>query len=269
MLGLGFGVIEDAAIPVAVFELDAGLSASYGGSGQTFAHIVTAPADESAQTAYDFYRGATSGSEGSDPTFNGSAGANSANEYFSFDGGDYLTLAGSNTTFINSLHKENAAFTWYGFLKTGDLTAGSGYFGTISTGGASIIGISIDSNGSGQFILTVNKADGSQALNPVTSGGFLSANTKYMLAVSYDEASGAGLFYRDGASGKGVVAITGAYSSPGTASATYTAQMMALGNAGSPAPSGSRLWRTGMFNRALTEAQLDALFERHKAKLGL
>ncbi len=121
MLGIGFGAIEDAAIPVAVFELDAGLSASYNGTGQTWANIVTAPADGSGQTAYDFYRGATSGSEGSDRTFNGSAGANSANEYFSFDGGDYLTLVGFNTTFIHSMHKENAAFTWYGLLRTGSV----------------------------------------------------------------------------------------------------------------------------------------------------
>jgi hypothetical protein len=35
-----------------------------------------------------------------------------------------------------------------------------------------------------------------------------------------------------------------------------------------PVSTGFQIWRTGMFNRALTEAQLDTLFERHKSKLG-
>ena len=137
MLGLGFGAIEDAAIPVAVFELDAGLSASYGGSGETFANIVTAPADGEGQTEYDFYRGVDADAESDSPTFNGSAGANSANEYFSFDGGDYLTLAGLNTAFIHSLHKEDAAFTWYGFLRMGLVDDSEVYFGTNRVGAAS------------------------------------------------------------------------------------------------------------------------------------
>jgi hypothetical protein len=46
-------------------------------------------------------------------------------------------------------------------------------------------------------------------------------------------------------------------------------QFMAGGDGILPAQANSRLWRTGMFNRALSEAQLDALFERYKSKLGL
>lgn len=90
-------------IASAVFELDATKSDSYSGSGTTWANRVLVPADGSAQTAYDFYRGdgATSTTY---PTFNGSAG--SAAAYWSFDGGDYFGLkSGSNTAFFNALHK--------------------------------------------------------------------------------------------------------------------------------------------------------------------
>ena len=189
MLGLGFGAAGDTGIPKAVFELDAGLSASYSGSGQTWANIVTAPADGSGQTAYDFYRGATNGSEGSDPTFNGSAGANSANEYFSFDGGDYLTLVGSNTTFLNSLHKENAVFTWYGFLRTPTSTGNANLFGT-NAQSSSNIGIHINISTGGTLQLLVASGGGA-SLNITTPSSFFADNTNSFLAVSYNEALGA------------------------------------------------------------------------------
>jgi hypothetical protein len=250
-----------------VFELDAGLSASYGGSGQTWANIVTAPADGSGQTAYDFYRGATSGSEGSDPTFNGSAGANSTNEYFSFDGGDYLTLAAGNTTFLNSLHKENAAFTWYGFLRTPtSLAANYGVFGTDANTSANVDVHCL--MGGDDLTLQIVTSSGA-ALNVNSGSGFLAAATNYLLAIAYNEATGAGLFYRKGAAGKAKTAISGSYASPSSAAATYGLQIGAGGNGANPLGNGARLWRTGMFNRALSEAQLDALFERYKSKLGL
>jgi hypothetical protein len=267
MLGLGFGVIEDAAIPVAVFELDAGLSASYGGSGQTWANIVTTPADGSAQTAYDLYRGATSGSEGSDLTFNGSAGANSANEYWSFDSGDYFTLAGSNTTFLNSLHKENAAFTWYGFLRTPTSIGNANLFGT-NAQSSSNIGIHLNLTSSGTFSFQAVNGSGA-VLNVSSDTGLVDPGTNYLIALSCNEALGVGLFYRRGATGKDNTDITGAYASPSASSATYGLQIAAGGNAVNPVSTGFQLWRTGMFNRALSEAQLDALFERYKSKLGL
>jgi hypothetical protein len=91
---------------------------------------------------------------------------------------------------------------------------------------------------------------------------------KSVLAVSYDEASRTGLFYRKSGTGKTTGAISWAYAAP-SASAMYAAQLMAGGNGVNPVSSGAPLWRTGLFTLAITEAQLDALFERHKSKLGL
>ena len=110
---------------------------------------------------------------------------------------------------------------------------------------------------------------GGAALNVSTPSGFLLTGTNYLVGLSYNEAAGAGIFYRKGAAGKLTGDISGAYASPFATTATYTMQLMAGGDGILPVSSGARLWRTGMFNRALTEAQLDALFERYKSKLGL
>lgn len=91
-------------IPSCVFDLDATIAASYGGSGQVWANLVAAPADGSAKGAYDFHLGATSGASTDDPTFTGSAG--NAAAYFLLDGGDCFGLkSASNTAFLNAIHK--------------------------------------------------------------------------------------------------------------------------------------------------------------------
>src|SRR5574343_994393 len=98
----GDGSLSDV-IASAVFDLDATQAASYPGSGTTWSNLVTAPADGSAQTAYDFYRGDGSTST-TYPTFNGTPG--SAAAYWSFDGGDLFDLkSGANTTFLKNAHK--------------------------------------------------------------------------------------------------------------------------------------------------------------------
>ena len=68
--------------------LDAGDLASYA-TGQVWADVSGA--------ANNYNRGITSGAEASDPTFAGIAGDLSNREYFSFDGGDYLTPAAAPT----------------------------------------------------------------------------------------------------------------------------------------------------------------------------
>lgn len=84
-----------------VLCLDAGDSACYDGSSQTWTDRVG---------ANNFLRGTTSGSDTTDPTFNGVAGAKSASEYFSFDGGDFFTESAAHT-FADDWHKNNGAFT--------------------------------------------------------------------------------------------------------------------------------------------------------------
>ena len=93
----------DGLLTGAVFDLDATMLASYNGSGQTWANMIAAPADGSAKTAGDFYRGVNGTATATDPTFTGSAGSQSA--YWLHDGFDAFFLAGGNTAFIDSLHR--------------------------------------------------------------------------------------------------------------------------------------------------------------------
>jgi hypothetical protein len=116
---------------------------------------------------------------------------------------------------------------------------------------------------------SVGTAGSGAALNASTGSSFLSAATNYLVALAYDEATGTGVFYRRGAAGRATAAISGSYATPSSSAATYALQIMAGGNSVNPVASGTQLWRTGMFNRALTVAQLDLLFERYKYKLGL
>jgi hypothetical protein len=101
----------------AVMDIDLTALACYGGSGITLNNLVVAPADGSAQSAYNlqFGNGSTSSTY---PTFSGTAGSQSAK--LTFDGGDHLTLVGSNTSFLNNIHKTTggSAFTVVLFFET-------------------------------------------------------------------------------------------------------------------------------------------------------
>lgn len=90
-----------SAVSSAILDLDATVVESYA-SGQTFANIVTTPADSSLKTDNDVYRGATSSATTDDPTFTGRIGSKAA--YFALDGGDFFKFK-TPTAFLRSLHK--------------------------------------------------------------------------------------------------------------------------------------------------------------------
>lgn len=108
--------IQDV-VASAVMDIDLTVAASYGGSGITLNNLVVSPADGSAQSAYNlqFGDGSTATTY---PTFSGTAGTSSGK--LTFDGGDHLTLVGSNTAFLNNLHKTTGgtAFTVLMFFET-------------------------------------------------------------------------------------------------------------------------------------------------------
>ena len=134
----------DGVLPSTVFDLDATITASYPGSGVTWANLAT-PADGSAKTAYDFYRGdgATSTTY---PTFNGTAG--SAAAYWSFDGGDNFRLkSGTNTDFFNNLHKTTGGTNFWvavAFnINDGSLTNSEFLFSSLSTPSSAYNGLAL------------------------------------------------------------------------------------------------------------------------------
>ena len=80
----------DGVLDSTCFDLDATIVDSYGGSGQTWANLITSPADGASQTDYDFHLGNDATADTTDPTFTGSAGDQAA--YFSLDGGDCFNI---------------------------------------------------------------------------------------------------------------------------------------------------------------------------------
>ena len=81
-------------------HLDAGDAGSYPGSGQVWSDLTA--------NDFDFHIGETSSSERSDPTFNGSAGVKSINEYFACDGGDWFKQSAAFSGSIMRLAGRNA-----------------------------------------------------------------------------------------------------------------------------------------------------------------
>jgi hypothetical protein len=122
LLKLGYGISKEnygyasdisltGIVSSCVFDLDATIAASYGGSGQVWSNLAPSPADGAAQTDYDFHLGADNTATTDDPAFNGIPGNPAA--YFSFDGGDRFSLkSGSNTAFLNNLHKTTGGADW-------------------------------------------------------------------------------------------------------------------------------------------------------------
>lgn len=139
----------DGVLASTVFDLDATIAASYGGSGQTWANLIAAPADGSAQTAYDFYRGATSAANTDDPAFNGSAGDPAA--YWSTDGGDFWRLAGAKPDFLDALHKTTGGTSWWLAVAMRWATSGNGIFGTGNA--SSALGMNLRSSTDGSMNL--------------------------------------------------------------------------------------------------------------------
>lgn len=243
--------------------VDAGDSASYT-TGQ--------PWLDRSGNGYDFNRGATSASEASDPTFNGSAGGLSTGEYWSFDGADYFRYDTTNETWMNNLHKDNAVFTIVSWLNAPG-TGSIGVVGTTGNGTAGRHGIYFGRSGStgpGAMTLLVNNAQPGgdpPAVNDFSS--FILTNECFV-ACAMNEPTGSLLYCLNGSfESKSVT-----YSGPSTNDATFTMEIGARGNAEARLPNLSRLYMVAIWEGvALSQAQITSIynashsrFTTHRAK---
>jgi hypothetical protein len=234
--------------------LDAGDSASYPGSGQTWA-------DRSGQ-AVDFYRGLGSGSESTDPTFNGVAGRLSSSEYWSFDGVDdrFRIASGANPAWLETFHKDGATFTsMFAFLPT---TANTEKLFWDS--GADQIGIALrQAAGSIQ-----TRVDNSSPALLHTSSGTLNNGAWNIFGVSISENAGAsgGIDFINGSS----ATFNPAYSSPSSSSSTTAIVMGGQSGPGAhPIAATSRLGWAAVWDIALTAAQMQVIFEQTRGRFGI
>ena len=172
-------------VSTTVFDIDATCSNSYSGSGQTVSSLETTPADGAAQSAYVFDFGNSSGASSDDPGFTGTPGDTGA--YFTFDGGDYFELDGTNTSFINNLAKTTGGQDFWVALVFYNQTAGATQGLASVSGSASLPGIFTTIN-SGEHPVFAQRGDTASVTNTF-SGITLSNNTWYLLVLSYSHST--------------------------------------------------------------------------------
>lgn len=233
--------------------LDAGDSASYT-SGQSWL--------DTSGNGQDFFLGANGSAGADDPTFNGSAGQRSGSEYFSFDGGDYLTYDTTNEPWMNAIHQDNALFTLMFWISVGSL-------GSV----AALCGTNGSASGNTGFNFTKNAAD--QPRFVVTNSGSSVFATNFssltftpgwtLVGLSVDEAGSDITAFLDGLSGT----VASGYSSPSASAATFTMQLAARGNANSPLTNGAQMGMAAMWSRALSVAEMTDFFNATRGRYGV
>lgn len=170
-------------LPTPLFQLDANLLASYPGSGQTLANVIAAPADASAQTAYDFWLGDTSAVTTDDPTF--VPGVYPTSSKFTVDGGDRCRIK-AMTSLLNTIHRSDTGVPfWFSMAyMTPNVTTTQLLFG--DSNGSTAAGFRVEINGSNiRFV----RADGTVNATTIPFGGLV-ANTPYLFFVNYDPITG-------------------------------------------------------------------------------
>lgn len=230
-------------------SLDAGDSASYSGSGNW---IDRAPGANS--FAFDAAAAA--------PTFNGTAGNRSRNEYMSFDGGDHFTLAsGTNPAWIETVHKAAATWSfaaWIYFASTGASTRIVGNAGA-TTGMRLLTSVS--------DALSVQIVNAGVAALSQGSSATLTSGAWNFVALSLNEATGPnGLKMQVNAAAE---SYTSTYSSPAAGSASFATQIGAGGNNASPVANTTRIAMLAMWNTAIGAIALNTVYGMTRGRFGI
>jgi hypothetical protein len=234
--------------------LDFGDAGCYSGSGQNV--------NDLSANAHHFYRGPTSGAEGRDPTFNGTAGTLSSSEYFSQTGTQGLSLqSGTNPAWVHNLHKDNAKFTFITWITGPDY----GFFSYLLCSGQLVPGVTWGRT-SAELFTTRVFGDAGSTVN-IQSTGSVPLTGWVCMAVSLDEAVGANgqIHFINGS----VNLLTSTYSSPSTADA---GQVLTLGGANFSAGNNHSGNIAGFLiyeGVALSQAQLYAFYNATRWRFGV
>lgn len=243
-----------------VFDLDATIGASYGGSGQTWANLVAAPADGAAQTDYDFYLGADNTATTDDPAFNGSAGSPSA--YFSFDGGDRFSIkAGSNTSFLSGLHKTTGGTDWtcVAALYTNNVTAANPVINTQT----SVSGVGLRCYIDSSEMLTHTQRTGGATSTVSSTPTAIATATPVIAAFAHSHGTNKTKFWVNTATG---VEVSHTYGTT-TANASLPMTIGWMPNS-QPAENGMRLYAVSMFNAYLSDGNITSVIAAYNARHG-
>ena len=225
-----------------LFCLDAGDSDSYSGTGQTWNDV--------SGSANHFNRGTTSGSDSTDPTFNGSAGALSESEYFSSDGGDFFRLASG--TFDDGWSQNNGAYTFLVVAWPDSFAANVSLFGNCSNASRHD-GTTAYFNTSEKVSHNIDTADaaGTSTNNSTASAVAQKPN---LVIVGWDEATPTGKIKLNANALQ-----TPSWSASTLTNAAGTLEILASGAGQNIAPASTRVYMAAAWSSLLSDASIDAL----------
>lgn len=241
----------DGVLASCICDLDATISDSYGGTGQTWSNLITSPSTGELQTDYDFHLGADSSSDTTDPTFTGTAGTTSA--YFSHDGGDFFTCK-DNATYLSNAYRTDIsnpttivvclqlASTAFQYL------FGQGEFNTNR-------GWSLRMNSG--TLQTLAYGDVTFANETVKSSPSIAATTDTCFIFSVDQNAGTG---KQAINSTTMTAwTTSGVTFTGPASTSWSFLIGAALNNASPIKSGSRVYHFSAFNEVFDDTKTSAV----------
>lgn len=214
---------------------------------------------------FDFDRGTTGGADSTDPTFNGTVGGLSSNEYWSLDGGDYFEYETTNASWMENMHKDSALFSWFFWLWMVNDATQNAVFGT---GGASAgrTGVSLYLNTTMVPFFEADNAGTSLIGGPLSGVNAVTASAWQFLGFSFDEAAGTGFFLVNTTA----QTFSKTYASPGVGSATNPICIATRGGASSFDANGSRYAiACAHEGRALTQAEMNNVFEATRGRFGV
>jgi len=234
--------------------------------------------DGSAQLVKDeifnlnFYRGINQGAASDDPTFNGTIDARTRNEYFSLDGGDYLSVATAAPAAVHNMHKNSAKFSYIMAVYMNGANTHC-LFGSLGDDSAAT-GIELKMVSGRQQQLITTDAVGFDNIS--AAAATLGDAAWHIIGGSVDEAGGnVSFYYADGAYNQvgGSDTFDAAYAGPKSGDATHAFQIGAGGGTvggALPAQSGTRIGCFALWEGVvLTKANFDTIFARLGPRYGL
>lgn len=250
--------IEDASQTTGLeLCLDAGDIASWPGSGESWLDL--------SGNGYDFFLGTGTGGDARDPTFNGTPGALSSAEYWSSDGGDLFTYDTTNETWMQNLHKDNAA---YSFLWVVYPVAGinNWAFGDSANSNANV-GLATNVSNASNATNNISNGSGTAYARQAGQSGYGAAGAEWQRVSTYlDEAGNLAAWARNDTLFSNV---SGSYSSPSAADATYTFQIGSPGNSVAQIPSGARYAVLCVWSTVLGQTNLKSVWNGIRGRWGL
>lgn len=203
------------------------------------------------------YKGTSTGGDAAEPTFNGTSDGKSANEYFSFDGGDYFRFSSTNT-WMQTWHKANAQYSIvFLFYGTGSATLAT-FLSTKNTAiTANGIGVSMYTGLSGENII-IFTSNGSGVVNTTASTATCTANSWNFIGVSMNFAANAQIIQINNS----VETFSGSMTSP--TSSNYANAPCIFGTAQSTPtampPSGCRIAGMILFDVPVSQDNLSTMY---------